>query len=244
MGNKQKMLFLPVILIAMMFFSGLDLFGDLPNVYDNASLFSQPELEALDKKAADLSEKLNIDFIILTISDNQDKTVENYAQDFYSQNGLGYGADKVALLLLFDMDSEQLYVSPFSDDETDYSNQTAKYTYDELIANYGSDDFQYAAAIIYLDTIESYFNENMQIDNSTVSEKDTGARGSIIGYLVGAMVFGGMIVSFMVPKMNHSYTNGVSSTSLEVGNYLENNALNIVDKQDRHINTQLVCKEI
>lgn len=239
MENKQKMAFMAMMLITMMFFSGLNLFGSPPNVYDKASLFSASELEALDKKAADSSEKLMIEFVILTISDNQDKTVEDYAQDFYSQNELGYGAGKNALLMLFDMDSEQLYVSPFSNDGTDYNNQEFKFKYDELIAKFGSDDFYYAAATAYLDTIESYINENnIQIVTNTVSQNNTDDNATMGIYLFAAIMLGGMVVWLMVPKMDNTYAKEVK-TSLEVSTYLENNALDIVDRQDRHIKTQM-----
>lgn len=243
MENKRKMAFLSVILITMMFFSGLNLFGSPPYVYDNAALFSESELKALDKKAADLSEKLPMDFVILTISDNQDKTVEDYAQDFYSQNGLGHEVTKVALLMLFDMESEQIYISPFSNDETNISFEKTKVTYDQVIEKFGSDDFYYAVATTCLDTIASYISENnIQIVTNTVSEKDTDVRKDTSLYLLWAIMAGGFIVWTLIPKMDHTYTDEVS-TSLEVDNYLENNALNIIGKQDRHVNTQLATRK-
>lgn len=241
MENKQKVTFISAILIIIIFFTGLNLFGDPPYVYDNAALFSVSELEALEKKAADLTEKLPIDFVILTISDNQYKTVEDYAQDFYSQNGLGHEVTKVAILMLFDMDSEQLYISPFSNDGTNPSFEKIKFTYDEIIAKFGSDDFYYTAATTYLDTIEDFINENdIKVVTNTVSEKDT-AKLNVSFYLFVSMMFACLIILSIVPRMDHTYTNEIK-IRIDVGNYLENNALNIVDKQDRHINTQMAAR--
>lgn len=260
MEYKHKMVFLSVILITMIFFSGIDLFASPRNVYDNAALFTESELEVLDKKAANSSEKLMIDFIIITTSDNQDKTVEDYTQDFYNQNGLGYGANKNAVIMLFDMDSEQLYVSPFSNDGSDsndvadYSNQEFKLTYDEIRAKFGSDNFYYAAATTYMDTIESFINENdIQIVANTASQNNTASQSNAdtqndadasenMGiYLFTAIMLGGLISWLMVPKMDHTYMKD-TKTTIEVGDYLENNALNIVDKQDRHINTRMAAR--
>lgn len=242
MENKQKMTFLFTILITIMILSGINLFGDPPHVYDNAALFSASELEALDKKAAELGEKLPIDYVIVTISDNQDKTVEDYVQDFCSQNGLGHEATKTAFVMLFDMDSEQLYIAPFSSNGTNPSSEKIKFTYDELIESYGSSDFYYTAATTFLNTIEDFINENdIKIVTNAAPEKDTGARQDINVYLFVSIMVGGTAAWFMVPRMDHTYTKEMK-ISIDVGNYLENNALTIIDKQDRHINTQMAAR--
>lgn len=241
MENKQKMAFLSLMIIIIMVFSGLNLFGSPPYVYDKAELFSVSELEVLDKKAADISEKLKVDIVILTISDNQDKTVADYAGDFYDQNGLGYGADKRGILLLFDLDGGQIHVSSFNINQTNPIKEMFKSMYDKMVTNYRRNDSFNEVTTIFLDMLESYSNEIMQAGNNTVSQNNADNSKAIGIYLFVAVTIGGTIVRLMIPKMDHTYANE-GNISIKVNIYLENNALNIVDRQDRHINTRLATK--
>ena len=62
-------------------------------VYDYANLFATEELEQLEGAAKTLSETYQLDVGIVTTNDAEGKTAEAYADDFYDNNGYGYGSN-------------------------------------------------------------------------------------------------------------------------------------------------------
>ena len=71
-------------------------------VNDYADILSDDEEQALLDKVNALSEELEFDIVILTTNSLDGKTAEQYADDFYDQNGFGYGDEKDGALMLLD----------------------------------------------------------------------------------------------------------------------------------------------
>jgi uncharacterized protein len=76
-------------------------------IYDNAELFTLDETAQLQETVDAYVLAFDSDLIIVTITDDQGKTSQVYADDFYDQNGFG----KDGVLFLINMDSRELYIS-------------------------------------------------------------------------------------------------------------------------------------
>lgn len=83
----------------------------LPKVVDNAGLLTGEEAAALADLANDLTDELEIDIIIVTTWSLDGKNAMEYADDYYDQNGYGYGADRSGILLLLAMETREWYMS-------------------------------------------------------------------------------------------------------------------------------------
>ena len=83
----------------------------LDYVVDDAGLLTSEEEEDVQRWAASYKEDLQLDIVIVTTYGSSGKGVQAYADDFYDQNGYGYGIHKTGILLLIDMESREWYMS-------------------------------------------------------------------------------------------------------------------------------------
>lgn len=147
---------LAFFLFFTVFCSGLTAFAEEKRVYDQANLFSTDSAMRLDARASTLTDKLEVDFIIVTTDDARGKTPQAYADDFYDDNGFGVGGDKSGVLLLVDMDNREVYIST--------SGKAIAYLTDTVIDGLLDDSIGYlkqqdysGAASHFLDRMEKLF---------------------------------------------------------------------------------------
>lgn len=87
----------------------------LDYVVDYAGLLTGEEEENLQQWIAQYKADLQLDIVIVTTYGSDGKGVQSYADDFYDQNGYGYGISKSGILLLIDMESREWYMSTCGD---------------------------------------------------------------------------------------------------------------------------------
>lgn len=61
-------------------------------IFDNAGALTEGEVRELEELSEEYSEKNKIDFIFLTSTDTEGKTIEEYAGDFADDHEIGYGS--------------------------------------------------------------------------------------------------------------------------------------------------------
>ncbi len=88
-------------------------------VYDFADLLTDEEEAELQIRAAALAEEQQADVVLLTTADSAGKSAQEYADDFYDDNGFGYGAEYgPGVLCLIDMDDREVAISTGGDTES------------------------------------------------------------------------------------------------------------------------------
>lgn len=80
-------------------------------VFDQASLLTDAATTDLENRIADFRQRYQLDLVVLTTKNTNDKTPRAYADDFYDDNGFGIGADKSGLLFLIDIGKRHSYIS-------------------------------------------------------------------------------------------------------------------------------------
>lgn len=85
--------------------------GTLPWVIDDADLLTQSEEDALTQQIEDIRDSYELDVVILTIQDLGGRSIQTYADDYYDENGYGYGDDYTGVLLVIAMDTREWYIS-------------------------------------------------------------------------------------------------------------------------------------
>lgn len=85
--------------------------SDAPKVVDNAGLLTSEEITNLTARANDTIEQCQMDVVIVTVDSLDGKTVQEYADDYYDDNGYGYGDDYSGILFLIAMDTREWYMS-------------------------------------------------------------------------------------------------------------------------------------
>lgn len=80
-------------------------------VFDNAKLMGQSEIARLEDTIASMKKQYNMDFVVLTSNDPKTGRSQEFADDFYDNNGFGTGSDLSGVLLLVDMNNRNITVS-------------------------------------------------------------------------------------------------------------------------------------
>ena len=80
-------------------------FGEKILVFDEANLLLEDEEESLNLKANNLSDKYNMDIVIVTTNDTMGKSSRDFADDYFDYGGFGVGEDYSGILFLIDMDN-------------------------------------------------------------------------------------------------------------------------------------------
>lgn len=73
----------------------------LPLVVDNADILTDEEEAYFLERCQAFTDEYKCEIAILTITDLEGKTAQEYADDFYDYNGYGYGENKDGLLCLY-----------------------------------------------------------------------------------------------------------------------------------------------
>lgn len=115
----------------------------LPRVVDGADLLSDAEEEALLERVDEISERQQMDVVIVTADTLDGKSSTAYADDFYDYNGYGFGLEHDGILLLIGMENRDWAISTcgaairtFTDAGQDYiSDQFVPYLSNN---NYGA----------------------------------------------------------------------------------------------------------
>ena len=79
----------------------------LDYVEDYAGLLTNDEEEELQRWICEYITDLQLDIVIVTTYGTSGKGVQAFADDFYDQNGYGYGPTQSGILLLLDMEARE-----------------------------------------------------------------------------------------------------------------------------------------
>lgn len=233
MRRKILALLLSLVLLAAVLPCALAT-SDLPQVIDNAGLLSVSERDALETKAAALREEYEMDVVILTVDSLHGKRPQDYADDYYDENGYGCGEEKSGLLFLISMEERDWYISTCGEAIyafTDYGIQQVG----EAALPYLSDGEYYEAFDAYLDELPIYFSaycSGAPLDGYADDSGDYyhGDRESVVYYeeehspslvislLIGAAV-AGIAVLVMRASMNTKRLQSGASDYLKQGSF-------------------------
>lgn len=177
--------------------------SDKSIVYDQEGLFDEFDTEIINGKLAELNRIYSVDVAVVTTFSLDGKTAEEYADDFYDENGIGQGENKDGILLLIS-ESERVWaistsgscISAFTDSDLDYIA--------EDLLDYLSDEDWSGAAISFADDcgpcLSAYASEP---DDGNYSD-DTDNTGDGYDYTPSVMyfnsvwLFGSLLVGLIV----------------------------------------------
>lgn len=78
---------------------------------DAADLLSQSSERDLINKLDEISERQQVDIVVVTIESLEGESAMVYADDFYDYNGYGFGAGRDGILFLISMEERDWYIS-------------------------------------------------------------------------------------------------------------------------------------
>lgn len=82
-----------------------------PAVVDQANIFTDEQEQSLAKEADRLAQRLDMDVVIVTTDNTENKSSMAYADDYFDYNGYGSDEKKSGVLYLIDMDNRNAWIS-------------------------------------------------------------------------------------------------------------------------------------
>lgn len=218
-------------------------------IYDEAGLFSDEEEVLLNEKSKEIAESYEMDVVIVTVNSTEDKTAEEYAEDFYDENGFGVGESHDGIIMIIDMGGRtrwlvttgnaiqiftDYYIDAIWEDVTPYLSEGAFFE--------GAEEF-YAQVAHYN---EGYIEHSENHNYVSEYQEAINAKVKNGGIKNGPWVLSGMIaflvssisIYFMIQKNNSvkRFTDGSA--------YIKKNSFNIIKQSDTFAGTHTTRTKI
>ena len=215
-------------------------------VNDYADILSDDEEQALLDKVNALSEELEFDIVILTTNSLDGKTAEQYADDFYDQNGFGYGDEKDGALMLLDMGERAYAISTSGYGITALTDYGLDEIVDEMMGDLSSGD--YAGAFnTFADKCKDFVTvareetpydtyewvpdepEPYPVREGTYFDPTWVIIGLVIGFILSLIITGSWKSSLKSVRQQYS-----------AGSYIRKNSLNLTENSDRFLYSNIM----
>ena len=216
-------------------------------VYDDAGILTSSEESKLQQLCVDTAQSAQIDIIIVTIKDNQGKTVMKYAEDFFMAHDFGYDQKHGdGVLFLIDMQGGETWIAT--------SGSGIRYISDTRIDNITTATTTYLKKSDYNGACETFVNKigtymktlpsstdqggdgntTYTYDNKTLSEK---LLDNISIKVLIAVAVGAVSVLVMMFSAKAKVTVGCQT-------YVKDHKFDVRDTRDIFINTTVITRKI
>lgn len=114
---------------------------DMPRLVDEADLLSDSDEAYLLGKLDEISERQQMDIVVLTVNSLDGKSPEEYADDFYDYNGYGFGDGRDGILFLISMGEREMCMSTTGYGITAFTDAGQNYIYDQIMTYIKDGDY-------------------------------------------------------------------------------------------------------
>lgn len=197
-----------------------------PRVFDQAGLFSETEIIQLEEKIAQCRKSTKMDVVIVSAYADEERSAEEYADDYYDYGGFGVGKKASGVLLLYYMDGPgqlggECYISTVGTMINMLTDERIESILDDVYGDLGNRDFA-GATEHFLEDVKAYVKEGVESGQYTY-DRDTGEivrYHSIRLYEVAiAMVIAGILAGSVCLDIKKRYA--MKQSSREVSNSLQ-----------------------
>ena len=132
--------------------------SDMPRLVDNADLLSNTEESALLEKLDEISERQQMDVVVVTTQTIDGKSPGEYADNFYDYNGYGFGNEADGILLLINMEDRDWYITTTGYGITAITDAGREYISEQFLSDLG--EGKYADAFTtYADLCDEFITQ-------------------------------------------------------------------------------------
>lgn len=121
--------------------------GDMPRLVDEADLIPDGDEAELLGKLDEISERQQVDVVVLTVNSLEGMSPEEYADDFYDYNGYGFGDGRDGILFLISMGEREMCMSTTGYGITAFTDAGQDYIYDQIMTYIKDGDYATAFTI-------------------------------------------------------------------------------------------------
>ncbi|MBE6819023.1 MAG: TPM domain-containing protein [Ruminococcaceae bacterium] len=206
---------------------------------DNCGFLQEDALNEVENRLATLSDKLNMDFVVVTTDNLEGKTKTAYADDYYDYNGYGEGrqGDRSGVLLLvykLSDGSTERWISTRGYGITAFTDYGIQYVGKQLVPLMDNGQWK-EAFLLYADLSEDLVNranEGKPLDSNNAPKQHNVLMGVVIALVVGLIV--AFIVMSSIKKKYKPVTFKANATD-----YLVGGSLNVTGAYDNFRTTSV-----
>ena len=150
----KKFLWMFLLILTICVFSVGTVFAAMPRLVDDAGLLTPSEKNEVLSLLNEISERQEMDIVVVTVDSLGGKSPRAYADDYYDYHG--YGEDGV--LLLIAMDSRDYYISTSGYGITALSDAEIDYISDRFVSDLGKGSYA-SAFTTFAELCDDYISE-------------------------------------------------------------------------------------
>ena len=189
----------------------------LPLVVDEADLLNEREEHQLLSKLEALSDELSCEIAAVTVHSLGGKSAQAYADDFYDENGYGYGVDDDGVLLLLAVEERMWAITTYGRGHRALGDRDLEEIEDAMLYELSGDRY-YEAFVAFADATAE------RVRNSSFDWKASLGISAVIGFVLALIT-----VSVMKGKLKSVHSRK------EAGEYVIPNSMQLRVSHDRFL---------
>lgn len=206
---------------------------------DYADILTDSEEKELNQQLDTISENQECDVVVVTVDSLDGKSVESYADDYYDDNGYGYGEEESGILLLVAMDDREWNISTSGYAVTAFTDAGLAYMEDQFVSDLSDG--------AYLDAFSKYASmcDDFLTQAKNGEPYDTGnlPKGKVSPlWILGDLLIGG-VIAFIMALIKKAKLRSVKS-QVAATEYEKAGSLNLTVRTDRFINRAVTKRRI
>ena len=213
--------------------------SQLPRLADDADLLTDSEEKELNQQLDTVSEEQECDVIVVTVDSLNGKTVEEYADDYYDDNGYGYGENSSGILFLVAMDDREWNISTSGDAITAFTDAGLAYMEDQFVSDLSDG--------AYLDAFSKYASlcDDFLTQAKNGEPYDTGhlPKKKVSPWWIPGDLLIGAIIAFVMALIKKTKLKSVKS-QVTAGEYEKAGSLDLTVRTDHFVNRVVTTRKI
>lgn len=215
--------------------------ANYPRLVDNAGLLNSSEAEEVLSELDEFSEEHQFDLVVVTVNDGlEDPELEAYADDFYDNNGYGFGEDHDGALLLVDMNSRMMHVSTTGYGITVLTDYGIDKLTDDIASYLGNEEYEDAFTDGFIDNVEWMYERAAAGDPYDYDDDSQAPNKGMVALviIVVAIIFGLILAKVATDAKKKE----LISVRMARGaaSYLRKGSLNLTKNSDMFLYSNLV----
>lgn len=118
-----------------------------PRMIDLANLLNEDQEKALLNRLDEISQRQQLDVVVVTVYSLGGKTAMAYADDFFDEHGYGFGEDHDGILLLVSMEQRDWWISTTGYGITAFTDAGLEYISDRVVPKLSAGEYAKAFEI-------------------------------------------------------------------------------------------------
>lgn len=199
-----------------------------PRLVDMAGLLDETDRSALLSRLDEISERERVDIVVVTVNGLEGKTSMQYADDFYDNNGYGYGGAKDGILLLVSMADRDWWISTTGYGITAFTDAGTEYISEQFLPALSSGDYR-EAFTCFADCCDEFITEAKAGRPYDIDHMPK--EPFRLGYSLFVALVAGFLVAVIVTACMKSQLKSVRSQP-GASSYVKDGSMNVTESRE------------